>query len=83
MEVTLMICLALALDYLLGEPRQWHPLVIFGGWVDRIESKFNQGNEQRQSGVIAWCLAVLPIVFVALPMSVAQTSCPFNSARKV
>ena len=64
MEVTLIVCLALALDYLLGEPRRWHPLVIFGQWVDQLEFRFNQGADQKQAGVIAWCLAVLPIVLV-------------------
>ena len=63
MEIVLAIALALALDSLLGEPRRYHPLVIFGGWVDRLEVRFNRGNERRVGGVIGWSLAVLPIVF--------------------
>ena len=64
MEIAIIIALALALDYLLGEPKQWHPLVAFGGFVDQIEDRFNRGDNKFQSGVIGWCLAVLPIVLV-------------------
>ena len=64
MEIAIIIALALALDYLLGEPRKWHPLVAFGDLVGRIEAQFNRGGSKFQSGVIAWSLAVLPIVFV-------------------
>lgn len=64
MELALIIGLALAFDYLLGEPRRWHPLVEFGAFVDRLEQRFNQGDDKRQSGLIAWSLAVLPIVLI-------------------
>ncbi|PKO89993.1 MAG: threonine-phosphate decarboxylase [Betaproteobacteria bacterium HGW-Betaproteobacteria-10] len=33
-----------------------------GAWADFIESRFNAGAYQH--GVIAWCLAVLPVVFL-------------------
>ena len=36
--------------------------MLFGGWADRIETRFNQGDQRRNGGVLAWCLAVLPIV---------------------
>lgn len=62
MDIVVAIALALALDSLLGEPRRHHPLVIFGGWADRLEVRFNRGDERRSGGVLAWCLAVLPIV---------------------
>ncbi|QEI08972.1 cobalamin biosynthesis protein CobD [Pigmentiphaga aceris] len=69
----------IALDMLLGEPRRWHPLVGFGNLANAIERRLNQGAAQaasqprtnqepgagRPAGVLAWCLAVLPIV--ALP----------------
>jgi adenosylcobinamide-phosphate synthase len=64
LDIALIIALALALDYLLGEPRPWHPLVAFGQLADRIETHFNQGSNKLRSGVFAWSLAVLPIVFV-------------------
>jgi adenosylcobinamide-phosphate synthase len=64
-ETSIIIALALALDYLLGEPRRWHPLVAFGDLAGQIETQFNRGDNKLQSGVIAWCIAVLPIVLVA------------------
>ena len=39
MEVVLIILLALLADYLLGEPRVWHPLVYFGKLADRLEGE--------------------------------------------
>ena len=79
MELVLAIALALALDALLGEPRRHHPLVIFGGWVDRIEIRFNRGEERRMGGVAAWCLAVLPIVLVVYLLDQAfATSLPLS-----
>jgi adenosylcobinamide-phosphate synthase len=57
------------LDLLLGEPRRWHPLVGFGRVANAIEARLNQRTGEtgagRAPGVLAWSLAVLPIV--ALP----------------
>jgi adenosylcobinamide-phosphate synthase len=64
MELPLIIALALALDYLLGEPSRWHPLVGFGALVDKLEAHFNHGDDRRQAGIIAWFLAVLPLVLL-------------------
>ena len=64
MDIALIIALALAVDYLLGEPRSWHPLVAYGQLVDRIEAHFNRGSNKFQSGIVAWSLAVLPIVML-------------------
>ena len=53
------------LDRLLGEPKQWHPLVGFGrvaGWIERL-ANLNGGS--RVAGLIAWSLVVLPPVLLA------------------
>lgn len=63
MDIVVAISLALALDSLLGEPRRYHPLVFFGNWADYLEIRFND-KKRRIGGVIAWCLAVLPVVLV-------------------
>ena len=47
MSVALLSVAAVALDALLGEPKRWHPLVAFGRFADRIEQRFN-GGEQGQ-----------------------------------
>ena len=79
MEIVLAITLALALDSLLGEPRRHHPLVMFGGWADRLELRFNQGDERRSAGVLAWCVAVLPIVLAVYLLDRAfATSLPLS-----
>ena len=53
------------LDRLLGEPKRWHPLVGFGWLAGRIEGRFNIGSGSRLLGLLAWSLAVLPVVVLA------------------
>jgi adenosylcobinamide-phosphate synthase len=50
----------MGLDALLGEPRRWHPLVGFGRMAQVIEGGLHR--DARLRGVLAWCLAVLPVV---------------------
>lgn len=63
---------AVLLDLWLGEPRRAHPLIAFGRMVKWIEQRFHA--DKRIAGVLAWALAVLPIVLLlvivqyALPM---------------
>lgn len=63
----LSLLVALLLDRLFGEPSVWHPLVGFGKWVDWCRSVLQLPVsatvcQQRLNGVLAWCLAVLPLV---------------------
>jgi len=51
---------ALLLDAWWGEPRRAHPLVGFGHLAQWIERQLYAGRRPR--GVLAWCLAVLPLV---------------------
>jgi adenosylcobinamide-phosphate synthase len=53
---------AAALDRLFGEPVHWHPLVGFGNVAKRIEQALNRAGGYRLLGLLAWCLAVLPLV---------------------
>ncbi|MGO4702828.1 adenosylcobinamide-phosphate synthase CbiB [Dyella sp. 2RAB6] len=59
----LALTLALLLDVLLGEARRAHPLVAFGGWARAIEARLYR--DARGSGVVAWCVAVLPPVLLS------------------
>ena len=52
----------LLLDLLLGEPRRFHPLVGFGRLAKALESRLNRGQQRRARGMLAWCLAVLPLL---------------------
>ena len=55
--------LAVLLDAWWGEPRRWHPLVVFGRLARFIEGRGHA--DRRSAGVIAWMLAVLPLVALA------------------
>lgn len=62
----LALWLGCLLDYRLGEPRRWHPLVGFGHFASWLEKGLNRaGRAARGLGVLAWILAVLPLVVLA------------------
>jgi len=71
MAVALLSCLlALVLDFLVGEPRRWHPLVGLGWYADRIEAALNpSGRGGILAGGLATVLVVLPVIGVALVAS--------------
>lgn len=54
---------AVLLDAWLGEPRRAHPLVMFGRLAGWVEARLH--GDRRPAGVVAWCLAVLPLVAFA------------------
>ncbi len=62
--------LALLIDFLLGEPKRWHPLIGFGKWVDYLEQCLNKTQNhptiQFLMGTLAWLLAVMPIVLIIM-----------------
>lgn len=55
--------LGLLLDWLLGEPRRWHPLVGFGKLANLLERLLNRGASSRRygAGALGWMLAALPL----------------------
>jgi len=61
---------AVALDFALGEPRRYHPLVGFGFLAHKLEMRFNpeakQGSTtQRFIGLIALLVLILPFIILA------------------
>lgn len=63
--------LAILLDRLLGEPRRFHPLIGFGFCAEVIERKLRHPAltdplALRLSGLLAWTLALLPWLLLAL-----------------
>ena len=59
----------LVADRLLGEVRRFHPLVGFGRWAHAVEGATRRRvGEHRGAGVLAWALAVLPWVVLALAL---------------
>jgi adenosylcobinamide-phosphate synthase len=63
MTTVLAMLLAVCLDHWLGEPRKRHPLVGFGRLACLVESRMH--DQRRVAGVIAWMLAVLPLVMAS------------------
>ncbi|OYD55666.1 cobalamin biosynthesis protein [Thauera propionica] len=54
-------------DRLFGEVRRFHPLVGFGRWSRSVEDAVRRVvGEHRLAGLLAWALAVLPWVGLAL-----------------
>jgi adenosylcobinamide-phosphate synthase len=62
--------LAVALDFICGEPRRYHPLVGFGWLADKFADAFNPSNRQHQAsqrwlGALALVLLLSPFVLLA------------------
>jgi adenosylcobinamide-phosphate synthase len=63
---SLCILLALALDFCLGEPKRFHPLIGFGnlaGWLER-QCRQLSFLKQRNQGRLAWLTAVIPLLLL-------------------
>lgn len=58
--------LALLLDFILGEPSKFHPLVGFGHFANWLEEKLNRKSDDYKLiiGILAWSLAVIPLVLI-------------------
>lgn len=59
----LLLCVAVLLDHLLGEPQRWHPLAGFGWLARRVEQMFYGASYWR--GVAAVCVLLLPLTALA------------------
>lgn len=67
-------CVAVVLDFILGEPERFHPLVGFGWLANRIESKLNPKNRQELSsqrllGLVGLILLIAPFILLAFELS--------------
>lgn len=65
MDLTLILVLAVALDYGLGEPHhRYHPLVAFGRWAKSVEGRLLKPGQsaewQRIAGSLAWSCVLVP-----------------------
>lgn len=61
---------AVALDFALGEPRRYHPLVGFGFLANKLEARFNPEAKQDSptqsfTGLIALLVLILPFIILA------------------
>ena len=74
MTTTLTALAAIALDWLLGEPRRRHPLVGFGYLAGRVEQRLMGDatlapTERRRRGLWALLLLLLPITAIAAALT--------------
>jgi adenosylcobinamide-phosphate synthase len=72
--LVLLMVAGIALDWLLGEARSWHPLVGFGKVANTIERRCNRGRLRRAKGMLAWMLAVVLPVLIACLLLVQATN---------
>ncbi|WP_067861690.1 adenosylcobinamide-phosphate synthase CbiB [Neptuniibacter marinus] len=74
MSIALSLLAALLLDYWFKEPKRFHPLVGFGNMASLLEKRFNLND--KKGGVLAWCLAVLPWVFLGFLLQYSLLDMP-------
>lgn len=62
-----LVVLDLLLDWMLGEPRRWHPLVGFGRLANLLECTLNRRSSAIRygGGAVGWMLAVLPLTLLS------------------
>ncbi|GGC68315.1 adenosylcobinamide-phosphate synthase CbiB [Marinobacter halophilus] len=73
--VAVLVCVAaVVLDWLLGEPQRWHPLVGFGRWASATEEKV---NGQPQAAAKSLILGVFGTLAVITPVMVLATALQF------
>jgi len=70
MTVALLVLLAVLMDWLLGEPRRWHPLIGFGWLTKKVEHFFYGMSDihplaRKLRGILAVLFLILPLVVVA------------------
>ena len=66
-SIALKLGAGLLADRLFGELRRFHPLVGFGRWAAHVEAGCRRAfGAGRPAGLVAWALAVLPWVALAL-----------------
>lgn len=79
LNTALILFAAITLDWLLGEPRRWHPLVGFGRLASYFECKLYGGSTvtplaRQLRGSIVLLLMLLPFIIVAVTVTLISTS---------
>lgn len=70
-DLSLTVCAAVLLDYLLGEPRRFHPLVGIGAVAQRVENCCYPTHRTSSirlylQGIAALCLLIVPFFLLAV-----------------
>ncbi len=64
--LALLMAAGVALDWMLGEARRWHPLVGFGNFAQAVERRLNRVASRHVRGIAAWAIVVVPLVAAAI-----------------
>ncbi len=64
------VIMSVLLDWAFGEPVKYHPLVGFGHLANRVEAILNKARLAFFAGMLAWCLLVLPFVYLVYQLDV-------------
>ncbi len=88
----LVIVLAVVIDWLVGEPKRWHPLVGFGRVANTIERHFNAKSPGYVTKTSAFGCSVLVIsnklsgvlalLLLCLPLAFVWHYCLFTCLRR-
>jgi len=68
-DIALVVTVALLLDWWLGEPRRFHPLIGFGWVASWVEAALFRGRREpppRMCGVRGWSGVMFPVLFLSL-----------------
>ena len=64
--IALLMVAGVLCDLLLGEARRWHPLIGFGNLANLLERRLNRARRRFWRGMLAWLLAVVPLVALSV-----------------
>lgn len=74
LTLPLIACLAVALDFIFGEPKRYHPLVGFGILANKVERLLNPKQSQalsiqRIAGLLGLLLLITPFILLAFAVN--------------
>ena len=78
--VALALIVAVIIDWFLGEPKKWHPLVAYGHWASFVEKMLwqQQGDSpSRLPGVLALLMTIAIVLVPALTLHYVIVGLPF------
>jgi len=70
LTLPVLACIAVAVDFIFGEPKRYHPLIGFGYLATQLEKKLNPSQrqalaQQRLLGLLGLTMLIMPFVLLA------------------
>lgn len=79
METTVICIVAVTVDFWLGEPRRFHPLVGFGNIAVAIERRVNRPDDQKWVARFRGCIGVLLLLSPVIGLAILLTRHPVTN----